>query len=74
MRGCRLSDDYASPIFRYCDENPDITIKQLAKTNIKEIYSTTTRKRLGRPKKQTEVKMNESFQIWKVIAEKHKPA
>ena len=29
MRGCRLSDDYASLIFKYCDEHPDFTIKQL---------------------------------------------
>ena len=29
MRDCRLSDDYASLIFKYCDEHPDFTIKQL---------------------------------------------
>ena len=27
MRDCSLSDDYASLIFKYCDERPDFTIK-----------------------------------------------
>ena len=55
MRSRRLSDDYASLIFKYCIENPDFTIKQLAKLvekskstvydvltkkNIKELFST----------------------------------
>ena len=31
MRDCRLSDDYTSLIFKYCDEHPDLTIKQLEK-------------------------------------------
>ena len=28
MRDRRLSDDYASLIFKYCEEHPDFTIKQ----------------------------------------------
>ena len=27
MQDCRLSDDYASLSFKYCDEHPDFTIK-----------------------------------------------
>ena len=30
MRDRRLSDDYASLIFKYCDEHPDFPIKYLA--------------------------------------------
>ena len=29
MQDCRLSDDYASLTFKYCDEHPDFTIKLL---------------------------------------------
>ena len=64
MRGRRLSDDYANLIFKYCDENPDFTIKQLAKL-VKKSKSTVydalqrrisrtfirQKKRLGRPNK-----------------------
>ena len=64
MRGRRLSDDYASLIFKYCNENPDFTIKQLTnlvekskstvydvltKKNIKELFS-TKKNRLGCPR------------------------
>ena len=31
MRDRRLSDDYASLIFKYCDEHPDFSIKLLPK-------------------------------------------
>ena len=31
MRDRRLSDDYTSLIFKYCDEHPDLTIEQLEK-------------------------------------------
>ena len=64
MRSRRLSDDYANLIFKYCDENPDFTIKQLAKL-VKKSKSTVydvlqrrisrtfiqQKKKLGRPNK-----------------------
>ena len=65
MRGRRLPDDYPSLIFKYCNENPDFTIKQLAKLakklkstvydvltkkNIKELFS-RKKNRLGCPRK-----------------------
>ena len=64
MRGRGLSDDYANLIFKYCDANPDFTIKQLAKL-VKKSKSTVydvlqrrisrtfiqQKKRLGGPNK-----------------------
>ena len=62
----RLSDDYASLIFKYCDEHPDFTLKLLTKlgkkSNARNIFNTQKKNRLGRAKKKpTEVKMIKSF-------------
>ena len=49
MRGRRLPDDYPSLIFKYCNENPDFTIKQLAKLaeNLKStVYDVLTKKNI----------------------------
>ena len=62
MRDSRLFDDYASLIFKYCDEHSDLIIKQLAKLvknrNL-ELFST---KKNIRTHQKTEVKRVQNIQ------------
>ena len=46
-----ISEDYASLIFKYCNEHPDFTVKQLAK--LVRNRNTEKKNRLGRTKKKT---------------------
>ena len=72
MRDRQLSEDYDSLIFEYCDEYPDVAIKQLVKLIEKTEFRVAfnKKKQIRSPQKKTEMKMIESFKTWKLIAEK----
>ena len=67
MRDCRISEDYASPIFKYCNEHPDFTIKQFAKLVKKQ---NTEKKQIRPHQKKTNGSEDDQIKIWKLIAEK----
>ena len=63
MRDRRLSDDYASLIFKYCDEHSDFVIKQLAnlvKKSKSRVIFNKKKKQIRTPQK-TEVKLIKSI-------------
>ena len=73
MRDCQLPNDFASLNFKFCDEHPHFTIKQLVKLVEKANSRVCLKKKADKAaaKKQTEVKIIKSFKIWKLITEKN---
>ena len=63
MRDSRLFDDYASLIFKYCDEHSDLIIKQLAKfVKNRNLELFSTNKKQIRTHQKTEVKRVQNIQ------------